>query len=102
MLKTVVRRFVLLSFAFLGATCSFAQFDLAGLNGTVSDAGGRRIPGARIVAVQIATGLRRETVASSNGTYAIPDLPIGVYRVTYTAPGFQDEVVEPLDQTLGH
>jgi hypothetical protein len=102
MLESALRGFVLLFFAFLGGACCFAQFALAGLNGTVSDGGGRRIPGAHIVAVQISTGLHRETVASSSGTYAIPDLPIGIYRVTYTAPGFQDEVVDSIEQTLGH
>src|ERR1700757_905540 len=102
MLKIAVRCLVLLSFAFLDGTCSFAQFDFAGLNGTVRDSGGRRIAGAHIVAVQISTGLRRETIASSTGTYAIPDLPIGIYRVTYVAPGFQGQVVDHLEQTLGH
>src|ERR1700692_4176011 len=102
MLKTAVRCFLLLFFALLGGTCGFAQFDLAGLNGTVSDAGGRRIPGAHVVAVQIATGLRRATISSSSGTYAIPDLPMGVYRLPYAAQGFQNGVVENLAQTVGH
>lgn len=101
-LKAAVRSFLLLSFVCLSVTYGFAQFDFAGLNGTVRDGGGRRIPGAHIVAVQMATGLRRETVASTSGTYAIPDLPIGVYRVTYTAPGFQDQVIDSVEQTLGH
>jgi hypothetical protein len=102
MLKSSVWRFGCLLLPFLATLFCFAQMDLAGLNGTVSDNGGRRLAGAHIIAVQLATGLRRETVSSASGTYAISDLPIGVYRVTYAAPGFQDEVVDDLEQTLGH
>ena len=78
-----------------------AQVDLAGLNGTVRDSAGRSLPDAHIVAVQQATGLRREAVSSASGTYAIPDLPIGTYRVTFTAPGFREAAFENLQQSVG-
>ncbi len=83
------------------APLCMAQVELAGLNGTVRDSAGRNLPGARIVAVQEATGLTRETVSSARGMYAIPDLPIGVYRVTCTAPGFATAVYENVEQTVG-
>jgi Carboxypeptidase regulatory-like domain/TonB dependent receptor len=102
MLKKAVCRFVWCVLWLLGGVSCWAQADLAGLTGTVSDSAGRGVAGASVVAIQVATGLRRETVASSSGIYALPDLPIGTYRVTYAAPGFQDGVVDHLEQTLGH
>jgi Carboxypeptidase regulatory-like domain len=79
-----------------------AQVDRAGLNGTVTDTSGRALSGVRITALQTATGLHRETLTSSNGTYDIPELPVGVYRVTYSEPGFREKVIEDLEQTVGH
>jgi hypothetical protein len=78
------------------------QIDRAELSGTVRDSTGRRIPSARITAIQIATGLLCETVFSSNGLYDIPELPVGLYRVTCSAPGFQALVFENLEQSSGH
>jgi hypothetical protein len=79
-----------------------AQVDRAGLSGMVKDGQGRGIPGATISTLQTATGLQRETTASPSGAYDIPELPIGVYRVTYTAPGFQRTVIDNVAQTIGH
>jgi hypothetical protein len=78
-----------------------AQVELAGLNGTVRDGSGRPIAGAHVLALQKTTGLKREGVTSSSGAYAIPGLPIGNYRVSCTAPGFQEGVFDGLEQTVG-
>ncbi len=81
--------------------CS-AQIDRAGLTGTVLDSTGRRIPGAHITATQIATGVVRNTVASSSGAYDIPELPVGLYRIACSANGFQPLAIDGLEQTVGH
>ncbi len=93
--------FVCLALSFVSTSLCRAQVDLAGLNGTVRDGVGRSLPGARIVAEQKATGLRREATSSASGVYAIPDLPIGAYRVTFTASGFEQAVVDNLEQAVG-
>ncbi len=82
--------------------CCAAQIGRAGLSGTVLDSTGRRIPGAQIGATQIATGVVRETIASSNGTHDIPELPVGFYRVVRSASGFQQITIDGLEQTVGH
>ncbi|MBB5065919.1 TonB-dependent receptor [Granulicella mallensis] len=79
-----------------------AQIDRAGLNGTVKDADGRSIAGAKITALQIATGQQRDTVSSATGTYDIPELPLGLYRVTYDASGFHEKIIDGIQQTVGH
>ena len=86
----------------LARSFCFGQIDRSGLSGTVRDGSGGRIPGARITAVQTATVLLRETVSSSSGVYYIPELPIGLYRVTCFAPGFQKAVFDSLEQSVGH
>jgi carboxypeptidase family protein/TonB-dependent receptor-like protein len=83
-----------------GSGCS-AQVDRAGLNGTVTDSAGKRIPGAQIVILQVETGLKRETISSASGVYDIPELPIGLYRVTCSAAGFKEFLIEGLEQTVG-
>jgi hypothetical protein len=76
----------------------FGQVDRVSLNGTVSDASGAVILGAKVVVVAPASGLRRETVSGANGSYNLPGLPIGTYNITVSAPGF--EAVEAQGLTL--
>jgi Carboxypeptidase regulatory-like domain len=86
----------------LAGSC-LAQVDRSALNGTVTDPSGRVLPGAEVVAVQDATGLRRTTVSSGGGTYEIPELPVGLYTVTFRHDGFQPltfaNVVQELSST---
>ena len=79
--RLITQILCMISLLFAQVYC-LAQIDRAGLNGTVRDTAGKLVPGARIVAIQAATGLHRETVSSPSGTYDIPELPIGTYRVT--------------------
>ena len=80
-----------------------AQVDRAGLKGTVTDASDRVIPAVIVVAVQNDSGLRRETVGSKDGSFDIPELPVGVYTITFTANGFEvlrfENVVQVVGQT---
>jgi hypothetical protein len=80
---------------------ALAQVDRAGLNGTVTDSSTRVVPGARVIAVKNDSGLRRETLCSSEGSYDIPELPVGVYTVTFVAQGFQVLTFENVVQTIG-
>ena len=78
-----------------------AQVDRAGLSGTVTDPSGCVLPQAHVIAVHIATGLRRETLSSGSGTYDLAELPVGVYTVTFTHDGFQPITFEDVKQTVG-
>jgi hypothetical protein len=97
----ITRFFCIILLLFAQKYC-LAQVDRASLNGTIRDSAGKVIPGARIVAIQTATGLQRETVSSPSGSYDIPELPIGTYRVICSASGFQKLIVDDLEQTVGH
>jgi len=80
---------------------SWAQVDRAGLTGTVTDASGRVLPQAHITAVRDATGLRRETKSSDRGTYDIPELPVGVYTITFEHEGFRGLTFADVEQVIG-
>src|SRR3989454_5001579 len=64
----------------------------AQINGTVKDPSGAVLPGVEITATQIDTGVSRKTVTNETGTYILPDLAIGPYRLEAALPGFRTYV----------
>jgi hypothetical protein len=83
------------------AGIAFAQVDLSGLSGRVTDSSGRVLPGVHVTAVENETGLRRETVSDSSGNYSIPQLPVGVYTVTLEHQGFKMVDFVDVEQVIG-
>jgi hypothetical protein len=79
-----------------------AQVDRTGLNGTVTDSSGRALAGVRVTAVQDESGLRHETLSSSDGSYDVPELPVGIYSLTFAAAGFDDVSFTNVVQSVGH
>lgn len=61
----------------------------ATINGTVTDASGAVVSGAKITATQTATGSQRSTQSSSAGLYSFAALPAGAYDVAVEATGFR-------------
>jgi Carboxypeptidase regulatory-like domain/TonB dependent receptor len=80
---------------------SHAQVDRAGLSGTVTDPSGRVLPQTHVTAVQAATGLRRETTSSASGAYDIPELPVGVYTITFEHEGFRSFTFVDVEEVIG-
>jgi len=62
--------------------------------GTVTDASGAVVSGAKVTVRNVGTGLERTTQTSADGSYSIPELPIGTYSVTVTQSGFQTSVTK--------
>ena len=60
--------------------------------GTVEDASGAVMPGARITVRNLQTGLTRNTVANGSGEYRISGLNDGNYEVRIEMPGFQSSI----------
>lgn len=59
------------------------------IHGTVTDASGALVAGARVTIVNQATSQIREMAVSDQGVYNVPALPPGTYRVTGEASGFK-------------
>ena len=96
--------FVLVTGLFLsgGVTRSlWAQAPQADLRGTVVDESGAVVPGATVTAVHLATGTSRSTTTTETGTYRMPALPVGNYRVTVELGGFTPLVRESLSLQVG-
>jgi len=60
--------------------------------GTITDPSGAVIPDATVRAIDVATGEVRIVVSASNGTYLVPLLNPGTYRVQVNKTGFKETV----------
>src|SRR6201993_42593 len=81
-------RILLVAVLFAAVTLS-AQTFRGTILGTVTDPSGAVIAGAKVTVKNTGTGLERTTETSADGSYSVPELPIGTYTVTVTQPGFQ-------------
>ena len=61
----------------------------AQISGTVKDQSGAVLPGVEITATQTDTGVARTTVTNETGSYVLPNLPLGPYRLEAGLPGFR-------------
>jgi len=64
------------------------------IQGVVSDSSGAVIPGATVVATNVATGVETTRQTTEAGFYVVSPLPAGQYTVTVSAAGFQKLVQE--------
>src|SRR5207237_572656 len=62
----------------------------ARIHGNVTDPSGAAIVGAQVKATHIESGLVRTTVTNSEGSFSLPNLPVGPYKVEIVAQGFQN------------
>ncbi len=77
----------------VGAPTASAQTFRGTILGTVTDTSGAAVLNAKVTAHNVDTGVDRSTDTSSDGSYLIPELPIGTYTVTVELSGFQKSVV---------
>src|SRR2546428_10993150 len=61
----------------------------AQVGGTVRDQSGAVLPGVEVTATQTQTGISRMTVSNETGTYVLPNLPLGRYRLEAALAGFR-------------
>ncbi len=59
------------------------------IKGAVMDPQGAVVAGVKITATNAATGIKFDTVSASDGVYLFPDLPVGTYSITASAPAFK-------------
>src|SRR5262245_23845808 len=61
---------------------------VAQINGTVKDQSGAVLPGVEVKVTQTETGYNRTALTNETGSYTLPNLPIGPYRLEASLPGF--------------
>ncbi|HSQ10147.1 MAG TPA: carboxypeptidase-like regulatory domain-containing protein, partial [Burkholderiaceae bacterium] len=72
----------------------------ARIAGTVRDSSGAAVPGAKITATNVNTGFELTRESLSDGTYSLPLLPVGEYRLSAQVQGFQPFVRSGLTLTV--
>src|SRR5271170_303212 len=80
---------IVLVFVLLAAVSLSAQTFRGTILGTATDAQGAVVAGAKVTVKNVGTGLERSSETSADGSYALPELPIGTYTVTVVLNGFQ-------------
>ena len=61
----------------------------AQLSGTVRDSSGGVLPGVTVTVTRTDTGFTRTVVTESGGTYVVPNLPTGPYKLEASLQGFR-------------
>jgi Carboxypeptidase regulatory-like domain/TonB dependent receptor/TonB-dependent Receptor Plug Domain len=80
---------IFLVFVLLAAVSLSAQTFRGTILGTVTDPSGAVVAGAKVTVKNTGTGLERSSETSADGSYSLPELPIGTYTVTVVQQGFQ-------------
>ena len=75
----------------------WAQKDTGSIVGTVRDATGAVIPGAKVTVSDVDKGTAFVTSTSSSGDYVASPLRIGRYSVTVEKEGFKTAVTEAIE-----
>src|ERR1022692_3621154 len=78
-----------LVFGLVWTTPANADNLYASIRGTVVDPSGAVVPGAKLTATNVATGLTYTVTSSSDGLFAFLQLPIGDYKVVVEKAGFK-------------
>ena len=74
---------------FFSSAVVWAQGSTAQISGAVRDQSGAVLPGVEITATQTETAVSRNTITDERGSFTLPSLPVGPYRVEATLPGFR-------------
>src|SRR6202140_4886015 len=91
---------LLVAFVVLSTAMLVGQTFRGTILGTVTDPSGAVVAGATGKVKNVATGLERTTATSADGSYPVPELPIGTYSVTVSLAGFQTAVTSNVEVNL--
>jgi carboxypeptidase family protein/TonB-dependent receptor-like protein len=70
-----------------------AQRTTASVAGSITDESGAAVPGAEVVAHNLATMVERSVISNTLGYYVLTALPAGRYSLTVRKTGFQSQVL---------
>lgn len=78
-----------------------AQSGSSSVQGTVTDASGAVIQGARIVLTNASTGVALNVNSDSSGSYSFPSVPPGVYSVEVSKEDFASYTISQFNVIVG-
>jgi Carboxypeptidase regulatory-like domain len=85
----------------LFAQLSFGQTESATFSGNVLDGSGGRVANATVDLESLETGAKRGAMSGSSGVFSMTALPVGHYKVTIQAPGFESYVLDNVQLQTG-
>jgi hypothetical protein len=84
----------LVSLTICFASAAYAQSDRGTITGTVTDPNGGLVAGAKVTATNLETNEERTATTTAEGSYTLPELRPGPYKVTVEAQGFRSVAVD--------
>jgi len=91
-----LRRAAALCAAFWVVTALNAQSERGTITGTIQDASGAVVPGAKVTLTNTQTGVTFTMPSNSDGEYTVPQLQVGVYSVKVEKEGFRPATISGL------
>src|SRR5262249_14193907 len=82
---------------FLLPANAFAQTGYGVLTGQVEDPTKALIPGVTVTATNVLTGVQNSVITNESGTYNIPQLLPGIYKLSAELPGFQTAAFDNIE-----
>ncbi len=93
---------VMLALACALPIAALAQQTMGGsIDGTVTDPNGAVVPGAKVIATNVTTGVKNNAQTTQGGLYAFPLLLPGPYTITVEQTGFKTYLREGIEVRLG-
>jgi len=95
--KLKLQLMAMIIFLLVGVSSVTAQTSKGFVTGVVEDQNGASIPNAAIKITNITTGVVRDTVADSSGSFRLDAVDPGIYTLEATAPGFKTAKVDRVE-----
>ena len=83
------------------STAMWAQAGGGSMVGTVHDPAGAVVPNASVTITNTDTNSTYPVATNGDGRFLYPQLPVGNYKVTVSAPGFKEAVQEGITVSIG-
>src|SRR5262245_40396195 len=100
--RITFRFLALLIILAVGNLLAFSQVtSTSSISGAVVDPSGAVVAGAAITVKNEATGEEFRATSAGNGTFTVPALTAGVYKITVAAPGFKQALVQGIKIDAG-
>src|SRR5258707_2381032 len=93
-MKEVASRVLYTSLLSIWIATSVVGQEAGSIEGIVVDPQQLAIPGVKVTARNLETGLLREPSTASDGLYALPNLAVGVYTLTAEGKGFKKAIAQ--------
>src|SRR5689334_25397892 len=71
----------------------WAQSERGTLSGSVLDATGAVVPGAKVTLTNSQTGVTFSLPSNAGGDFTVPQLPVGTYTVKFEKEGFRPATI---------